>query len=177
MGFHKRATSIWRGNIAICTVVPPGTGSPSQAQWSRGRERGEGGDNGGRQGVGDAGFDRSTRQDGCLWGGRRADAAGWKALLGLQADSAGSLSAGRPDWRLDSKLQSLESGSSDIKLPAELQPIWLRQIFVIKICFYITCCDKFHIIWVKFSLTLLSVMQNWSFLLSSRCMQLCVEKI
>lgn len=98
---HKRAASIWKGSIAICTVAPLGTGSPSQAQWSGGREGGEDEVGWRRKASGGARFDRPTRQDGCVWGGRRADAAGWKALLGLQADSAGWLSASRPDFRLE----------------------------------------------------------------------------
>lgn len=65
--------------------------SPVERRKSGGeRVRGEG-----------AVFDRPTRHDGCVWRGRRAHAAGWKALLGLGADSAGWLSASWPDCSLE----------------------------------------------------------------------------
>jgi len=65
---------------------------------------------------------QAQQEDGCVWGGGRADAAGWKALQGLQTD-AGWPSASRPDWKLELRGRS---GSTDMKLAARRWPIWLN---------------------------------------------------
>lgn len=107
-----------------------------------------------------AGFDRQSRHDGCVRGGRRADAAGWKGLLGLQADSAGWLSESRPDWRLELRGLVWQHRYKAASLaPANLT--WFVWIFVIKTWFQIPFRHIFHINWATIILKLLTVTQKW----------------
>lgn len=142
MGIHKREASIWRGRIAICTVAPLGTGSPSQAQWSGGRE---GWRRGGRG---------EWRKDGRWWGLRRvwqADQAGWMCVRREKSRrSRMECSPGAAGWfcRLAvCEPTRLEDGAQRPSLAAQIWGCQLSagQFDFISQIFVINCCNNFHI--------------------------------
>lgn len=124
--YSQESIPLLKRNIAICNSSTARDWLTFTSPVER-RKRG-----GGEQ-------DGQARKDGCVWVGRRADAAQWKPCWGLQADSLADCLGTNQTWGRSSEAVS---GSTDIKLPAQRRPSWFVYYFQLRLDFKIVVSQK-----------------------------------